>query len=247
MSSGKKNKREKSEFRETISTILQALLLALIIRTILFQPFSIPSQSMVPTLLIGDYLIVSKFSYGYSKNSLPLSPNLFSGRIFASEPERGDVAVFKTPTDNETDYIKRVIGLPGDEIQMKQGRLFINGEAVKTEEVKDPIEENHALRQAQGLKVYKETLKNGVSYLTYDTASTQGENTPVFKVPDGHYFMMGDNRNHSLDSRFAVGYVPFENFIGRADIIFFSIKDRGAWQIWRWFSDARFSRIFNKL
>ena len=193
----KKDNKDEGFWRETIITIIQALLLALLIRSVLFQPFSIPSQSMVPTLLIGDYLIVSKYSYGYSRYSFPLSPPLFEGRIWETAPERGDVAVFRTPVDDDTDYIKRVIGLPGDKIQMIEGVLHINGEAVKRKIVSDPIKENQAFRIVQGYTIYQETLPNGVSYITYDAGFSRLDNTPIFHVPEGHYFMMGDNRDRS--------------------------------------------------
>lgn len=235
---------------ETIKVILQALLLALVVRTLLFQPFSIPSGSMKSTLLVGDYLFVSKYSYGYSRYSLPFGPSLFSGRILGSEPERGDIAVFKLPRDNATDYIKRVIGLPGDKIQMIGGLLHINGEAIKREKVEDFIE---TMENGQKRRVarYRETLPNGVSYDTLDLSpSNYLDNTPVYEVPQGHYFMMGDNRDNSTDSRVlsSVGYVPFENFIGKAKVIFFSIGDgKAPWEVWSWPQSARWDRWFSGL
>lgn len=234
-------------FLETVKVIVHALLIALVIRTFLFQPFNIPSGSMKDTLLIGDYLFVSKFSYGYSRFSMPLSPNLFSGRIFGSEPTRGDVVVFKLPKDNETDYIKRVVGLPGDAIQMINGVLHINGTPVKRERLQDVMEDDGSGRVVP-VKVYRETLPNGVSYETLDlTDNGFYDNTPVYNVPAGHYFMMGDNRDNSADSRVLsqVGYVPYENLIGKAQIIFFSIDDHTpAWQVWTWPWTVRWSRIF---
>ncbi|QKV18483.1 signal peptidase I [Oricola thermophila] len=239
-----KIEKKQSTFSETVSVVIQALILALIIRTLLFQPFSIPSGSMRPTLLEGDYLFVSKFSYGYSRHSLPFSPNIFSGRIWADEPERGDVAVFKHPVSN-VDYIKRVIGLPGDRIQMKDGVLFINGEPVKRELV-GQIDDPDVTEQFGPVDVYRETLPNGVSYNTLDLSpNSSADNTREFAVPDGHYFMMGDNRDNSNDSRFGVGYVPLENFVGRADIIFFSIAGGASpLEIWRWPSELRLERFF---
>jgi len=186
---------------ENIKTIGYALLIALVIRTFLFQPFNIPTGSMIPTLLIGDYLFVSKFTYGYSQHSFPLSPGLFNGRILGSEPERGDIAVFKLPTDNRTDYIKRVIGLPGDEIQMRNSILYINGAAVPRERIEDFVERD-SRGNVRRTSQYMETLPNGVSYATLDRFSNGvGDNTGVYRVPEGHYFMMGDNRDNSTDSR----------------------------------------------
>lgn len=231
---------------ETVSVIVQALLLALVIRTLLFQPFSIPSGSMRPTLLEGDYLFVTKWAYGYSRYSLPLSPNLFSGRVFGSDPERGDVVVFKFPPNPALDYIKRVVGLPGDRIQMKEGALFINGTAVPREKV-GQIDNPDITEVNRPVDVYRETLPNGVSYDTLDlTPDSIGDNTREFVVPEGHFFMMGDNRDNSTDSRFNVGFVPGENLVGRANIIFFSIANGASpLEIWKWPTEMRASRLFN--
>ncbi|WP_422370787.1 signal peptidase I [Hoeflea sp.] len=230
---------------ENVKVLVQALLLAVIIRTLFFQPFSIPSGSMMSTLLVGDYLFVSKFSYGYSKYSIPFSPDLFSGRIWSDEPERGDVAVFRLPSNPKLDYIKRVIGLPGDRIQVRDGVLFINGEAVERELVGNYTPEGRYNRGTD-VPVYRETLPNGVSYTTLDlNENSPGDNTREFVVPEGHYFMMGDNRDNSQDSRFDVGFVPLENFVGRATIIFFSIaEDSSPLEIWKWPTDLRFDRFF---
>lgn len=230
---------------ENVKVLVQALLLAVIIRTLFFQPFSIPSGSMMSTLLVGDYLFVSKFSYGYSKYSIPFSPDLFSGRIWSDEPERGDVAVFRLPSNPKLDYIKRVIGLPGDRIQVRDGILFINGEAVERELVGNYTPEGRYNRGTD-VPVYRETLPNGVSYTTLDlNENSPGDNTREFLVPEGHYFMMGDNRDNSQDSRFDVGFVPLDNFVGRATIIFFSIaEDASPLEIWKWPTDLRFDRFF---
>jgi signal peptidase I len=241
--SPEQDSKKEGGFAETARVIVHALLIALVIRTLLFQPFSIPSGSMKATLLVGDYLFVSQFSYGYSRYSLPLSPPLFSGRIFGKAPERGDVAVFRLPRDPSTDYIKRVIGLPGDRIQMVGGLLHINGAPVRRERVADfaDDEDNIVVRR------WRETLPNGVSYETLDREDNGFlDDTEEYVVPPDHYFMMGDNRDNSVDSRVlsAVGYVPFENFIGRAQIIFFSIGDgRSAWQIWTWPWSVRWRRL----
>jgi signal peptidase I len=239
-------KRE-SGFGETVRVIIHALLIALVIRTFLFQPFNIPSGSMKATLLVGDYLFVSKYSYGYSHYSFPFSPPIFSGRIFASDPDRGDIVVFRLPKDDSTDYIKRVIGQPGDRIQMIDGILHINGQPVRRERIEDYIETEEGERTSR-VKRWRETLPNGVSYTTLDLIDNGFyDNTQEYLVPPGHYFMMGDNRDNSTDSRVLsqVGYVPFENFVGRAQIIFFSIAEgERAWMIWRWPWAVRWSRLF---
>jgi signal peptidase I len=231
---------------ETVNVIFQALLLALVIRSFLFQPFSIPSGSMRPTLLEGDYLFVSKFAYGYSKNSFPFSPNLFSGRFWSAEPKRGDVVVFKFPPNPKLDYIKRVVGLPGDKIQMINGVLNINGVAVKREKT-GVIDDKDVTEQMGPVDVYRETLPNGVSYDTLDIdPNSTADNTREFLVPEGHYFMMGDNRDNSSDSRLSVGFVPFENLVGRANRIFFSIADGASpLEVWKWPSSIRLNRLLD--
>jgi signal peptidase I len=248
MSVAEKTAKKSGGLGETFSVIVQALILALVIRTFLFQPFSIPSGSMRPTLLEGDYLFVTKWSYGYSRYSLPFSPNLFSGRILEGvfgTPQRGDVAVFKFPPNPSLDYIKRVIGLPGDRIQMKGGQLFINGEPVPREKV-GQINNPDITEVDRPVDVYRETLPNGVSYDTLDlTPNGIGDDTREDVVPEGHYFMMGDNRDNSTDSRFSVGYVPAENLVGKANIIFFSIAGGASpLEIWKWPTDLRPGRLF---
>lgn len=233
-------------FLDTIRTVVWAVLIALVIRTLLFEPFNIPSGSMIPNLLIGDYLFVSKYTYGYSRHSVPFSPPLFPGRLPDGAPERGDIAVFKLPLDNKTDYIKRIIGLPGDRIQVQRGVLQINGRAIQRERVEDFVYDE-GLR---GIRVpqYVETLPNGRKYRIIEIQGDQGglDNTDVYTVPPGHYFAMGDNRDNSQDSRVlsAVGFVPVENLVGKAQFLFFSHNGAARfWEVWKWPLAIRFSRL----
>ena len=228
---------------ETVRTIIYAGLIAVLIRTVAYEPFNIPSASMYPTLLVGDYLFVSKYSYGYSLHSLPFSLPLFQGRILERPPARGDVAVFKLPRDNKTDYIKRIVGLPGDTIQTIGGILHINGVAVERERVEDYVDSN-GVTYTQ----YIETLPNGASHRIIERTDTGFlDNAGPFEVPEGHYFAMGDNRDNSQDSRVlnAVGYVPSENLIGRAEFLFLSADESAEWLLpWTWFTSIRYERLF---
>ena len=198
----------------------------IIFKAFLFQPFSIPSGSMMPTLLVGDNLFVSKYTYGYSHYSLPFSPRLFRGRIFGSMPERGDVVAFRMPKDDSVDYIKRVVGLPGDRIQMQQGLLYINGVTVERQRLPDFVGDDACgMSYPRPTKRWRETLANGASYETLDCVDNGFyDHTNVYTVPDGHVFVLGDNRDNSTDSRVlsAVGYIPLENIVGRVGMIYFS-------------------------
>ncbi|WP_417829977.1 signal peptidase I [Thalassospira sp.] len=211
---------------DTLKTVFWAVLIALFVRTFAFEPFNIPSGSMIPTLLVGDYLFVSKFSYGYSKHSMPFSLPIIPGRVFESEPERGDVVVFKLPSDTTQDYIKRVIGLPGDTVQVKEGRLYINNKLIERERIEDYILTDGGGRSA-AVPQYIETLPNGRVHRILEMFGDQGpsDNTEAFTVPEGHYFMMGDNRDNSADSRAFPSrfrFVPIENLVGRAEFLFYS-------------------------
>lgn len=247
--SDKPEKQQDTSLWEIVKVLLQALLIAFVLRTFLFQPFNIPSGSMKDTLLVGDYVFVSKYPYGYSRYSFPFGFPPFSGRVFGHEPTRGDVIVFKLPRDNSTDYIKRLIGLPGDRIQVVEGILYINGTAVPRERIDDFIDDEDPDNLTR-IPRYRETLPNGVSYEVLDqTPFGALDNTQEYVVPPGHYFFMGDNRDNSLDSRVqgAVGYVPFDNLVGRAEIIFFSINGEPAWKIWTWPWSVRWSRLLTTL
>ncbi|MDO7843374.1 signal peptidase I [Sphingomonas immobilis] len=264
----KKAKKPVSETRETIVFLLKLSIVVLIFRSFIFSPFSIPSESMMPRLLIGDYLFISKWNYGYSKHSLPFSIPLIPGRIFARNPERGDVVVFKAPPGNDQDYIKRVIGLPGDKIQMVHGQVILNGKAVPKQRVADftlPLTPNYDARacpsefqdvDAKGGAIcryprFRETLPNGRSYDVLDRGEMPDrDETGVYDVPAGHVFLMGDNRDNSGDSRFPaeengpIGMVPLENLEGKAVVGFWSTDGSASWFLpWTWFTAARWSRI----
>ena len=241
-------KRKTGGLIDNVKTIVYAGLIAIGIRTVAFEPFNIPSGSMIPTLLVGDYLFVSKYSYGYSRYSLPLSPPLFQGRIFGRLPARGDVAVFKLPRDNSTDYIKRIIGLPGDRIQMRGGQLFINDAQVSRKDAGDYVAEGENGPRML-LKRYLETLPGGREHYILKADDNQPlDNTQEYKIPENMVFAMGDNRDNSLDSRVlnAVGFIPVENLVGRAEFIFFSVDSTAPWwEVWEWPFEIRWSRLFS--
>ena len=238
--------KKKEGIKHNIITLFYAIAAALFIRSFMFEPFSIPSGSMYPTLLVGDYLFVSKSSYGYSKHSFPLSLPLIPKRIFYSEPERGDVVVFKTPEDNKTDYIKRLIGLPGDKIKMISNEIYINNKKIFRKKVSNEI--------YTSLKVekFKETLDNGKSYYVYeidrDVPFFETNNFKEIIVPKDHFFVIGDNRDNSQDSRF-IGTIPKKNLIGKAVLVFLSFNvDKGSWlKFWTWIPALRKDRFFTSL
>jgi len=245
-------KQKSGGWLESIKTIVYAGLIAIAIRTVAFEPFNIPSGSMIPTLLVGDYLFVSKFSYGYSRHSMPFSPDLFSGRIFGSLPARGDVAVFKLPRDNSTDYIKRIIGLPGDRVQVRGGILHLNGQAVRREFLGNYTVEGDGPRMV--VRQFREILppQPGIEPHAHNILEMSDDqpfdNTPEYVVPAGHVFAMGDNRDNSLDSRAqnAVGFIPIENLVGRAEFIFFSVDGSARWwEVWGWPMAIRWSRLLS--
>lgn len=234
---------------DTIKTIIYAILIAIIIRTFLFEPFKIPSGSMYPTLHVGDYLFVSKYTYGYSKHSFPFSLPLFEGRIWADQPQRGDVVVFKFPQDNKTDFIKRIIGLPGDKIKMQDGILYINGKPVERQQIEDFVIRDK-FGNGERYRQYIETLPNGVKHNILEVSDQQEfvDNMVEVTVPENSYFVMGDNRDRSDDSRLSVGFVPFENLVGKARWLFFSHNTDDAWyKPWAWTKKIRFERMFKKI
>ncbi len=241
-----KEKKRNSKTKNNLISLFYAILAALIIRSFCFEPFSIPSGSMYPNLKVGDYLFVSKYKYGFSKHSLPFSIPLIPGRIFTSDPERGEIVVFKTPEDNRTDYIKRVIGLPGDFIEMKNNNLFINEKKVSTEFLS---KEKYTMFDVSKIK---ETLPNNNSYEVYEfEKSLLGLATNDFdkiQIPENKFFVLGDNRDNSQDSRF-IGFIPRENLVGRAEIVFLSFDTEiGSFlKFWTWFPALRKDRIIVSL
>ena len=240
----------KKKIIDNVKTLFYALLIALFIRSFFFQPFYIPSSSMEPNLLIGDRLFVSKYSYGYSQHSFPFSPKIFTGRILKKTPKRGDVVVFKTPADNRTDYIKRLIGLPGDKVQIINTDLYLNGIKIEKKQVETSLNINCG-GEILKVDVYEETLPNGTKYLAVYRKDGTMINSDVFIVPNDHYFFLGDNRDCSKDSRFlsSVGYVNFNNLVGKARIIFFSSnKKKGSFfKFWNWNQIVRKDRLFKKI
>ena len=238
------------ELWEIVKTLFWAAVIAIVIRTFAYEPFNIPSSSMVPTLLIGDYLFVSKSAYGYGKYSFPGNLVPVEGRIWEGEPERGDVIVFRPPGDPETDFIKRLIGLPGDRVQMREGRLYINDVMVERAQT-GTAEDTDSYMTTVPVTVYTETLPNGVTHTIQEISDDQPlDNTAEYVVPSGHFFMMGDNRDRSADSRVLsqVGYVPLDNLIGKAEARFFSIRNNlPPWQLWEWPANVRWDRMFQSV
>ena len=240
----------KKKIIENIKTVIYALIIALIIRSFLFQTFYIPSSSMEPNLLVGDRLFVSKYSYGYSRHSFPFSPNLTNKRYLSKNPERGDVVVFKTPADNRTDYIKRLIGLPGDTLQIIDGDLYLNSQKIQRNKVETTFNINCG-NEILNTNAFEEILPNGDKYIAVYNKEGTMLNTDKFIVPSEHYFFMGDNRDCSKDSRFlsSVGYVAFNNLVGRASLIFFSNnkKKGNFFKFWKWHKSIRIDRFFNQI
>ena len=240
----------KKKIIENIKTLFYALVIALIIRSLFFQPFYIPSSSMEPNLLIGDRLFVSKYTYGYSRHSLPFSPKIYSKRIFEKTPERGDVIVFKTPADNRTDYIKRLIGLPGDIVQIIDQELYLNNIKIHRTKIEN-LSEINCGNQILDVSFFEEMLPNGKKHVIAYRNDGSMKNTDKFIVPKNHYFFMGDNRDCSRDSRFlsSVGYVDFNNLVGKARIIFFSndSKKYSFFKFWRWNKSLRMNRFLKKI
>jgi len=241
-------KSKKNSFFGNLKSIFIAIFIALLIRSFIFEPFNIPSGSMKPNLLVGDFIFVSKYSYGFSKHSLPFSIPLIPGKIFSNTPERGDVVVFKTPENNRTDYIKRVIGLPGDKIEIKNGIIFINGSEILRKKLNDFIDTDNKTSNKR-VRMYNEYFFNKEINILDITDNGIVDNTQLFNVPENHFFVMGDNRDNSQDSRFisTVGFIPYENLVGKAQFIFFSLENARFLQIWKWPNSIRYERIFQKI
>ena len=241
---------KKKTIIDNFKTLIYALIIAIIIRSLIIQPFYIPSSSMESTLLVGDRLFVTKYSYGYSKHSFPFSPPIFKNRIRKNNPERGDIIVFKTPADNRTDYIKRLIGLPGDVIQFIDGDLYINNNQVLRTLISDN-EKLYCGNQQIEVSTFEEKLSNNKSYIVSYRNDISFQNSDKYVVPENHYFFLGDNRDCSKDSRFLseVGFVHHDNLVGKAQLLFFSSDSRkgSIFQIWKWTDILRYDRFFKKL
>ena len=243
-------KLNKNFYSENIKTLFYALIIALVIRSLLIQPFYIPSSSMEPTLLVGDRLFVTKYSYGYSKHSFPFSPPILKKRVFFKAPKRGDVIVFKTPSDNRTDYIKRLIGLPGDQVQFLDSNLYLDSSEILKSKI---LNKSKIYCGKKSIDVYKfeETLPSGKKFHTVYLKNYTYQNSDIFIVPENHYFFLGDNRDCSNDSRFlsSVGYVHKDNLVGKAQFIFFSSDKKigSIFTFWKWHKSIRFNRTFSKI
>ena len=240
--------KKKNNFLSNIQSILLAIFIALLIRSFLAEPFNIPSGSMKPNLLVGDFIFVSKWSYGYSKHSLPFSLPLIPGRIFGKLPERGDVVVFKTPQDNRTDYIKRVIGLPGDQIKIVNGQIQINNQLINRKKIDDFIDVDKQSKTKR-IRKYKEYFYNNEIEVLDIMDNGIADNTIIYSVPENFFFVMGDNRDNSQDSRFLniVGYIPIENLVGKAQFIFFSLENSRFFEVWKWVKAIRYERLIKSI
>lgn len=249
MENKKIDEKKEDGFGETFKTVCYAIVIAGLIRTFWFEPFKIPSGSMYPTLEVGDFLFISKYTYGYSRHSFPFSFPKFKGRIWQDLPERGDVVVFKFPMDGKTDFIKRIIGLPGDTVQVVDGQLYINGKLMQREKIGRYVISEYT-PFPQEFTEYTETLPEGQKHriLEFSDDIETVDNTPEFKVPANHYFMMGDNRDNSNDSRKDIGFVPLDNIEGKARFLFYSHDDTARWyNPISWITSIRWKRLFNKI
>ena len=240
--------KSKNKFFSNLKSITLAIFIALVIRSFLFEPFNIPSGSMKPNLLVGDFIFVSKWSYGYSKHSLPFSLPIIPGKLFSNNPQRGDVVVFKTPENNRTDYIKRVIALPGDKIKVVNGIIIINENQILRKRIDDFIDNDKNIKNKR-VRRYKELFFNKEIEVLDLVDNGIADNTLTYTVPDEHFFVMGDNRDNSQDSRFAgtVGFIPNKNLVGKAQFIFFSLENSRFLQFWKWPNSIRYNRVFKKI